>query len=343
MRVDQGLAGETAEGADQPAESGVRGRLDRLAEKAEAVRQRAGGQRQPGGHAEAGAAALQPQEQVGVSSGIGDADLPVRGHDLGLQQACRGEAAVFGEAAEAAGLDVAADPDARAAAALDISAMLRRDEIVEIDELGAGADADRRLRRHDALAALRHEGIVQLQRIHALRPDHQAVGRAGLAEIAVRATLDDEAQVLLPREVDRSGHIGGPGSGHRVDAGRGGPAVDPAGRLGRASLVLDEERVAEIGERLRAQAAVAAARAGLQGRDDPLQAPADGLAQRLPFAKRRPCGIIGADAALHGADGGMPGLGGGDRYPATHDREADSAFQKMAALHLFLLPLRARG
>ena len=119
------LAVEADDLADQPAERGVRGRLDRHEHGAEELRQIVRPQREPGHDAEAAAtAALDRPEQVRIRAGVGDPHRAVGGDDLGFQQARRGHAVGLREASEAAALDQAGDAHGQAAAALDVAARL---------------------------------------------------------------------------------------------------------------------------------------------------------------------------------------------------------------------------
>ena len=63
---------------------------------ADGVRQLSRAQRQPGHDAKAAtAAALDAPEQIRIGAGVGDARHAVGGDDLGLEQACGGEAIRF--------------------------------------------------------------------------------------------------------------------------------------------------------------------------------------------------------------------------------------------------------
>ena len=159
-------------------------------------RQLVRGERDSRDDAEAAAAsALEPPEELGIRARVGDADLAVGGHDLGLEQARRGHAEVLREAAEAAALDQARDADRAAAAALDVAAAARRDGVVGLEPSRAGFDRDgRRAARRPA--ALRHERVVQGDRVHVARPDQQRVRRVRGALVAVPAALDDEPQAV---------------------------------------------------------------------------------------------------------------------------------------------------
>ncbi len=204
-----------------------------------------GAQRQAGDDAERSApAALQGPEQIGILAGIGDPQRTVGGHDLGLQQARRGGAVVLREAAEAAALDETGDADRAAAAALDVAPALGRHRVVGVHPDRAGADGDRGLRR--ILTSLRHEIVMQGDVVHEAGPDHQRIRRVRGAEIAVAAALDDQAQIVVPREIDRGDHVAGLSGCDRVGAGLEGPAVDPAERLRDANLVANEVGVLQL-------------------------------------------------------------------------------------------------
>ena len=82
------------------------------------------------------------------------------------------------------------------------------------------------------LAALGDERVVHDDGLHPPGPDEQRVGGVRRALVAVAAALDDQAQVVLAREVDRGDDIGGVARGDRVDARLRRPGIDPAEGLG---------------------------------------------------------------------------------------------------------------
>src|SRR5262249_52039326 len=148
----------------------------------------------------AAASALQRPEEVGVRARVGDANLSVGGHDLGLEEARGGHAEVLREAAESATGDESDDTDGGAAAALHVAAGLRRDGVVHLDPACAGLDRDGSPRA-SSRTALGLERVVQRDRAHLVGPDEERVGGVGGAEVAVAAALHDEAQAMLAREV----------------------------------------------------------------------------------------------------------------------------------------------
>src|SRR5215469_297197 len=104
-------------------------------------------QRHPRHDAESTAAsALQRPEQVGVGAGIGDANLAVGSHDLGLEETRCCEAVMLGEASEAAALNETGEPYGCATTALNVLAGLRRHSVIGLHAECAGADGDGRLR-----------------------------------------------------------------------------------------------------------------------------------------------------------------------------------------------------
>src|SRR5208283_1242573 len=134
-------------------------------------------EREPGDDAEAAAAtALQPPEQVGISTRIDDTNLAIGGDHLGFEQSTRGAAVILREAAEAAALDQPRDADGRASAALDVSAAFRGHRVIDMHPDGAGLDCHSGLRRLHASTAPCHEPIVQLDTIHRSRPYEQRIG-----------------------------------------------------------------------------------------------------------------------------------------------------------------------
>jgi hypothetical protein len=190
---------------------------------------------------------------------VGNAHLTIRRDDLRLEETGCSHSPALGEAAESARLNVTADANGGASAALDIAIVPGGDEIVEMQELRAAFDGDGRLWRILAFAVARHKRVVNLQAPHAARPQKQAIRRIGLPQVTVAAPLDHEPEVLLPCEIDRGDNVGDVLRGHRVYAGRRRPSVEPAYGLRAAWLLLKEEWV---GEALQCCGAAVAVRAG---------------------------------------------------------------------------------
>ena len=293
------LAVEADDPADQPAERGVRRRLDRHEHGAEELRQVMRPQREPGHDAEAAAtAALERPEQVRIGAGVGDPHRAVGGDDLGFQQARRGHAVRLREASEAAALDQAGDAHGQAAAALDVAARLRRDGVVDLPPDRARLDRDGRLRLVSSRAPGTDERVVHGDGVHPSRPDQQRVRRVGRALVAVAAALHDEPQIVLAGEIDRGDDIVRRPGGHRVDARPRRPGVDPAEGLRQPDLVAEVVRVLQVLEDLRAGGARRRVSAGGERRlhlDEP--AP-DIPAEPVPARFGRPCRIAGPDAGM---------------------------------------------
>ena len=234
---------------------------------------------------------------------------PVRGDDLGLQQASGGRAESFREAAEAAALDQPGDADVRAAAALHVAAGLAGHGVIEIDPDGAGFGGDRRRRRDFALAALRREGVVHRHLVHRARPDQQRIRRVRRPLIGVARALHDQAQTIVAGEVHRRRDVGAGSRLHRIGARRRRPGVEPARDLRAAGLVAEIERVVNRGERVRAGGALRVGGAGGEGRFDRDQIAADRLLQLGPAFGARPGGVAGPDAAEAGSRGALAAAG----------------------------------
>ena len=84
---------------------------------------------------------------------------------------------------------------------------LGRHFIVDMHPDRTDADRDSWLRRLHRPTSLRDEGVVQGHRVDVPGPDQQRIRRVGGTEIAVAAALDDEAQVVLAREVERGDDV----------------------------------------------------------------------------------------------------------------------------------------
>jgi hypothetical protein len=140
--VAQAVVVERDEALEQLAERGVAGGDDRAAEVAEPLGEGMGHQRHAGDDAVgAAAAAAQRPQQIGVLARVGDHDLAVGGHDLGLEQAGRSDAVLPGPAAEPTALEEAArGADRGAAAALDVAAVLDGHRPVGLEPARTGLD-----------------------------------------------------------------------------------------------------------------------------------------------------------------------------------------------------------
>ena len=286
--------------ADQPAERGVRIRLDGREHRPEERRQVMRPQRQPRHDAEApAAAALEPPEQVRVRAGIGDPHRAVGGDHLGLEQARRRHPVGLREASEAAALDQARNAHGQAAAALDVAARLGRDGVVDLPPERTGLDRDRRLRRVPSRASGADECVVQRDGVHPARPDQQRIRRVGGALVAVAAALDDQAQIVLAGEVDRGDDVRSRAGRHRVGARPRRPGVDPAEGLRQPDLVAEVVGILQALEDPRARGALRRCAASGKRRAD--------LDEPAPDIPVEP---------LQSASAGHPGSPGRTRAPA---------------------------
>src|SRR5215472_12387287 len=297
MWIEKVVSVERDEPADQAAKGGVGLRLDRGNDAAERVRQIVGAQRQPRDDAEtAPAASLEAPVEVRVGARVGDPYRAVSSDDLGFEEICGGGAELFGVAAEAAGQYESGDAHGQASASLHVTAGLGRDLVVGMAPDRAWSDADRRLWSGLAGASVRDERIVSDDRVHPPSPDQERVRRVRAAEVAMPATFDDQAKVVLAREVDGGDHVRGRLRGDGVDARLKGPAVDPAGRLRQPYLIADGVGIFQLLEQVAARGAVGRASAILDRGANGDQAPARLSAQRVPLGRGGPAGITGADA-----------------------------------------------
>ena len=90
MLVEEMIAIEGDDVADEAAVRIIRGRFDRDVCRAEKLRQLVRAHRHPAHDTEgASSAAFQSPEQIGIVAGIGDSNLAVGGDDFGFEQAAR--------------------------------------------------------------------------------------------------------------------------------------------------------------------------------------------------------------------------------------------------------------
>ena len=151
MGVEQRLAVEGDDLANQSPKRVVRCRLDGREHRAEELRQVVRSQRELGHDTEAPAtASLDRPEQVRMRAGIGDPDRPIGRDDFGFEEARRRHPVGLRKAAEAAALDETGNAHRQAAAPLDVAARLRRDGVVDLSPDRPGLHRDRRLRRRIA-------------------------------------------------------------------------------------------------------------------------------------------------------------------------------------------------
>ena len=166
MRVEQFIAVELQQPADQSTIGGIRMSLDGGVEGTEQRRQRMGFKGQPRDDAEtAAASALDAPVEVRVHTAIGEAHLAVRRGDLGCQNPRRHDAVTLREPAISAYLPQARDAHRGAAAALNVASVLSRDRIVDLHPNRTCLHRHRRP-RVTGCAAMRHEGIVDVDRVH---------------------------------------------------------------------------------------------------------------------------------------------------------------------------------
>ena len=167
----------------------------------------------------------------------------VRGDHLGLEQVGRAGAECLGKAAEAAALHETRHAHGEATAALHVASVGHRDGVVHAPPDGARTDRDRLACRRSWRRRRRHERVMHLDAIQRARPDEQRIGRVGVAEVAVAATLHHEADSLCPCEGHRRGHVVCRLGAHGVSARARDPGAGPAERLCESWLVAEVVRV----------------------------------------------------------------------------------------------------
>src|SRR5215472_17812420 len=96
------------------------------------------------------------------------------------------------------------------------------------------------------LASLRNEGVMHLDVLHLARPDQQRIRRIGGSLVAVPAALDDEAKVILSREIYRRRNFLSVSRCDCVHARLGSPRIDPSHSLRQARLVADVPRIFQV-------------------------------------------------------------------------------------------------
>ena len=196
MRIEERLRVEFHDLGDQAPVGFIRRRLDGRGNRAEEFRQRVRAQSDAGDDAEPAAAALQRPEEIRIRAGVGDFDLAVGGHDLGLYEARAGLSIGLRAASEAAAQNEAGDADRHAAAALHVTAPFGHHLVVGMSPDCAGLDRHGLLRLRAALAAGADEGVVHCDRVHVARPDEKRVGGVRCSLIAVAAALHHEPQIV---------------------------------------------------------------------------------------------------------------------------------------------------
>ena len=121
LRVEDRLCVEVERLRHKPAISLVGRRVDRRNHRADDLGKLVRPERHARHDAEAAAAALDRPEEVRVQAGVGELDVAVGGHHLGLDEIGGGRAEGLGQAAKAAAVDEAADPDGQAASTLHVA------------------------------------------------------------------------------------------------------------------------------------------------------------------------------------------------------------------------------
>src|SRR5204862_1824533 len=101
----------------------------------------------------------------------------------------------------------------------------------------ACSNSNRWLRWLHPFASFRDKGIVQGDFVHRARPNQQRIRRIGGALITVAAAFDDQAKIVLSREVYGGDNVFGLRRGKSVEAGCRGPRIHPAGGLSETWLV----------------------------------------------------------------------------------------------------------
>ena len=255
-------------------------------------------ERQSCDHTEAAATTtLESPEQFRVRAGIGDEHFAIRGDDLRFEKAACRRSVVFGEAAKAAALDEPRNANGRASPALDVAAALRHHGLVDVHPDAASADADRRARGDAADAADADKGVVQLDGIHAPRPNEERIRRVRITEVAVTAALDHQPQPVLAREVHGRSDICRTLGRDRIGARLRRPGIGPAERLRESGMITNEVRILQVAEELSARSIRSFADAGFERRLNSNEITLETASQSIPCRRRRPVGISGPHAA----------------------------------------------
>ena len=99
------------------------------------------------------------------------------------------------------------------------------------------------------------------------------------------AAFDDEAQIVVPREIHRSRDVLGVSRGNRVRARLGGPRIHPTQGLREPGFVADEVRILQILEETLGGSASWIGLEGRQRKADRNQASADRIIQLFPCGR----------------------------------------------------------
>jgi hypothetical protein len=332
MRVEEAGGVEFEELCKQVAECTIRLRLDLAPSGTKILRQLVGAQSEFRDDAPtAAAAALDCPKEIGIGTVVHCPHDAVGGDDFGFQQPRRSGSEALRHAAEAAALDKPRDTNIRAASPLDVAAGFDRDGMIEIDPHGARFGCDGWHGRHLALAAGGNEAVMHRHRVHRPRPDEQGIGRVRGALVAVAGAFDDEAEIVVPREIDCGSHIARIAGFHGIDAGRRRPRIEPARYLRAARLVPDIERIGDVFEGVFAIRALGLCRARAEQGMHLDQIAAHCLLQLLPACGLWPGGIGGSNATDCASDcsyrrESRPECGG-------YSHNGGQALQQTASLH----------
>ncbi len=309
------------------AKSVIRSCLDDSENRTEIFRQLVRPQREPRHDTEAAAtAAFEAPEQIGMRAGIRDARDAVGCDHFGFEESGSGPAVVFRKTAEAAALDESSHADRSATAALDVTAGAGGDGLVGLQPDGPGANAHRRLRLEFSRATLANERIVHHDVVHGPRPHKERVGRVGRPLVTVPAAFDDQAQIVLPREVHRCNDVFGFPGGDGEDAWFGSPRIDPPGGLGEGRVIADVKWILEPGEEFRACLWIV-----LTGRERGFnfgEAAFNRARELVPVGRGWPFRRAGSSARIRRARSGAPAT-----RNERESRQCDGAFEKLASVH----------
>src|ERR1700731_3093108 len=133
MLVEEMIAIEGDDVADEAAVRIIGGRFDRDVCRAEKLGQLVRAHRHPAHDTEgATSAAFQSPEQIGIGARIRDSNLTVGGDAFGFEQAARGGAIALGVASKAAALDQTREADGQASAALDVFSRFGCNRVVSL-------------------------------------------------------------------------------------------------------------------------------------------------------------------------------------------------------------------
>src|ERR1700684_4486654 len=119
-------------------------------------------------------------------------------------------------------------------------------------------------------------------------PNQERIGCVRCALITVAAPFYDEAQIVFAGKIDSGSDVGGVSCGDGVDAGFGGPSVDPTQGLGNAGIVANVVRVFHVCEERFAVPALGRGYACADRKIDLNKVAANRLVAALPGSVGRP-------------------------------------------------------